>query len=290
MTIGHSHNKTVIPGKSELLNIEALDELGHNITNQTVFTVSIHRDNKSSQSVDMRAMFYVSDGCFNVGGPPDSQASLSLDSMAVSLKLNVTILPCLPRFVYNATQKRCKCGGGFGGLLHCEPQDFTSFISLGGCISFNDSDGFPVATHCPFSAGSQKMMTIRLNESHSFCKYIYRLGRLCSKCKVGYGIAVFSSNFKCVPCKESYKNWLKYFAIEFVPLTILFLIVLIFHVGITSAATNAFIFFSQLVSLPLEVPFITTAWTLWLKEPDKANALTSIVIFHTTFGALTLLL
>ena len=130
-----------------------------------------------------------------------------------------------------------------------------SFISLGGCISFNDSDGFPVATHCPFSAGSQKMMTIRLNESHSFCKYIYRLGRLCSKCKVGYGIAVFSSNFKCVPCKESYKNWLKYFAIEFVPLTILFLIVLIFHVGITSAATNAFIFFSQLVSLPLEVSF-----------------------------------
>ena len=75
-------------------------------------------------------MFYVSDGCFDVGGPPDSQASLSLDSMAVSLKLNVTILPCLPGFVYNATQKRCKCGGGFGGLLDCEPQDFTSFISL----------------------------------------------------------------------------------------------------------------------------------------------------------------
>ena len=70
MTIGHSHNKTVIPGKSELLNIEALDELGHNITNQTVFTVSIHRDNKSSQSVDTRAVFYVSDGCFDVGGPP----------------------------------------------------------------------------------------------------------------------------------------------------------------------------------------------------------------------------
>ena len=168
---------------------------------------------------------------------------------------------------------------GFGGLLHCEPQDFTSFISLGGCISFNDSDGFPVATHCPFSVGSQKMMTIRLNESHSFCKNIHRLGRLCSKCKVGYGIAVFSSNFKCVPCKESYKNWLKYFAIEFVPLTILFLIVLIFHVSITSAATNAFIFFSQVVSLPLEALFITTAWTLWLKELDKANALTSIVIF-----------
>ena len=96
---------------------------------------------------------------------------------------------------------------------------------------------------------------------------------------MGYGIAVFSTNFKCVPCKESYKNWLKYFAIEFVPLTILFLIVLIFHVSITSAATNAFIFFSQVVSLPLEALFITTAWTLWLKELDKANALTSIVIF-----------
>ena len=129
MTIGHSHNKTVIPGKSELLNIEALDELGHNITNQTVFTVSIHRDNKSSQSVDMRAVCYVSDGCFDVGGPPDPQASLSLNSMAVSLNLNVTILPCLPGFVYNATQKRCKCEGGFGGLLHCEPQDFLIHLS-----------------------------------------------------------------------------------------------------------------------------------------------------------------
>ena len=85
--------------------------------------------------VDTRAVF-CSDGCFDVGGPPDSQASLSLetsDSMAVSLKLNVTILPCPPGFVYNATQKRCKCGGDFGGLLHCKPEDFTSFISLGGC-------------------------------------------------------------------------------------------------------------------------------------------------------------
>ena len=39
MMIGPSHNRTVIPGKSELLNIEVLDELGHNITNQTVFKV-----------------------------------------------------------------------------------------------------------------------------------------------------------------------------------------------------------------------------------------------------------
>ena len=279
-TIGPSHNRTSIPGKSELLNIEALDELGHNVTNQTVFTVSIDHHNQSSQPVDTR-VFYVSDGCFDVGGPPDSQASLSVeasDSRAVFLKLNVSVQPCPPGFVYNVTQKRCKCGGDFGGILHCKPEDFTSFIGLGSCISFNESDGFPVATHCPFSLSSQERI-IQLNASHSFCDHLYRLGRLCSKCKAGYGVAVFSSNFKCVPCKESYKNWLKYFAIEFVPLTILFLIVFIFHISITSAATNAFIFFSQVVSLPLEVLIIATAWSLWLKEQDKANALTSIVMF-----------
>ena len=279
-TNGRSHS--LFPGKSKALHIQALDELKHDVTNQTVFTVSLL---ESSTSVNLN-LLYVSDDSLTVDGPPNTQANISLETfgaIAVSLELKINIQQCPPGFVYSKTEKRCKCGGGFRGLVHCKSEKFRSYLIIGGCISLNESDGFPIATYCPFSAGYQESMEfIKLPKelNDSFCGKINRRGRLCSKCKADYGVAVYSPSFKCVKCKESYTNWLRYFAIELVPLTIFFLIVFTFHISITSAATNAFIFFSQVISLPFGVLFYTTLWNLWLKRSQKpAIALSGIVIF-----------
>ena len=291
-TNARSHANSLFPGRSKALHIQALDELKHDVTNQTVFTVSLL---KSSTSVNLD-LLYVSNDSLTVDGPPNTQANISLetfDTIAVSIELKINIQQCPPGFVYNETEKRCNCGGGFRELVFCKSEKFRSYVMIGGCISFDESHKFPIATHCPFSAGYQESMKyIKLPRSiyklnDSFCGKLDRRGRLCSKCKAGYGVAVYSPSFKCVKCKESYANWLRYFATELVPLTIFFLIVFTFHISITSAATNAFIFFSQIISLPSGVLLFTTFWNLWLKRSQKpAIALSSIVIFPYSFWSL----
>ena len=286
-TNGQSNASSLFPGRSKALHIQALDELKHDVTNQTIFTVS---QLEPSTSVDLN-LLYVSDDSLTVDGPPNTQAKISLETfgtIAVSLELEINILPCPPGFVFNRTEKRCKCGQGFQGLVRCNSENFTSYLEIGGCISFNKSDGF-IAAHCPFSAGYQESMEFiklpkKLNDS--FCGKINRSGRLCSKCKAGYGVAVYSPSFKCVKCKESHTNWLRYFAMELVPLTIFFLIVFTFHISITSAATNAFIFFSQVISLPFEVLLITTSLNMLLKGSQLAKVLSGIVIFPYSIWSL----
>ena len=245
------------PGKSKPLQVKALDELHHDVTNQTIFTVSFQQP---STSVNLK-LLYISDDSLAVYGPPNTDTTISLeafDTIAVSMELNVSIQTCPPGFVYNNTEKKCICGGGFKGLVHCTPEAFQSFLFLGCCISFSESDGYAIASRCPFSLGYQESMELiplpisiyKLNDSFCGSKKLGRRGRLCSQCKADRGVAVFSQSFKCVECTESYKHWLSFLAIEFVPLTVFFLIVFTFHISITSSATNAFIFLSQVFFPP----------------------------------------
>ena len=286
-----SSANNLFPGKSKSLNITALDQLNHDVTSQTVFTVSLLN---SSTSVKLD-LLYVSNDSLTVDGPPNTQANISLetfDTIAVSLELNISIQQCPPGFVYNKTEKKCKCGGGFQGIVHCKSEEFRSYLMIGGCITLDKSHSYSIATYCPFTAGYQvSMKYIKLPKSiyelnNSLCGKMSRKGRLCSKCIEGYGVAVYSPSFKCVKCEESYTNWLRYFAMELVPLTIFFLIVFTFHISITSAATNAFIFFSQVISLPFAVLLITTSWNLWLKGSQLAKVLSTTVVFPYSIWSL----
>ena len=115
LVINKSNMHNLFPGKSEALHIHALDELKHDVTNQTVFTVFLLN---SSTTVKLD-LVYVSNDSLTVDGPPNTQAKISLetfDTIAVSLELNITIQQCPPGFVYNETEKKCKCGRGFHGL------------------------------------------------------------------------------------------------------------------------------------------------------------------------------
>ena len=68
---------------------------------------------------------------------------------------------------------------------------------------------------------------------------------LCSHCKEGLGIPVFSYTLHCLPCLESLSGWLLYIFLALFPTTLFFLIVIIFQIRVTSAPMNAFIFACQ---------------------------------------------
>ena len=89
------------------------------------------------------------------------------------------------------------------------------------------------------------------NETDSrLCKPLNRTGLLCGRCIDQFSPAVNSKYFQCVHCKSDrqYYSWLLYILSEFVPITVLLIIVILFNVSVTSGPGNAFIFFAQVIS------------------------------------------
>ena len=91
----------------------------------------------------------------------------------------------------------------------------------------------------------------RLNEY--MCGPLNRKGYLCRDCIQGYGLAVniVRCASKCYNCtgRSTVKHLMLYLIVEFVPITLLYLFILIFRVSFTSAPMTCFLFYSQMVVL-----------------------------------------
>ena len=87
------------------------------------------------------------------------------------------------------------------------------------------------------------------------CGPLNREDYLCNKCKRGYGPPVISESASCIDtcylCKGTWitKGFLFYLAVKFIPLTLFYLLILIFQIRLTSAPMTCFIMYSQLVVL-----------------------------------------
>ena len=97
------------------------------------------------------------------------------------------------------------------------------------------------------------------------CGGMNREGSFCSQCKPGYGPAPYSSTVKCFECKDdgSVRQWLLYLALELVPSTVFYFVVILFNVRTTAPPYTAFVFFSQFFALLYKVqPYIRLNLTL----------------------------
>ena len=88
------------------------------------------------------------------------------------------------------------------------------------------------------------------NLSDAVCRS-HRKGIICGYCKENYGISV--TDLKCVPCNDSQivLNIIRYVCSEYIPLLIMFIVLLVFQVRLSSGPANSFIFFAQTVSSTL---------------------------------------
>ena len=79
---------------------------------------------------------------------------------------------------------------------------------------------------------------------------------MCGKCKDGYGTALYSYTLKCSKCWGHGYGWVLYWTLELFPITVMYILVVIFHVKATSSPLNALVFMSQIVvyTIRLNVP------------------------------------
>ena len=82
---------------------------------------------------------------------------------------------------------------------------------------------------------------------------IHREGRFCGRCEPQYGLAAYSYQYTiCVPCTDyGYKNWLQYFAVASLPLTVFYFLVVVLRVSVASSHLNGIVFVLQCLLSPL---------------------------------------
>ena len=157
----------------------------------------------------------------------------------------------------------CKCGAQTS-VVKCDDLSNQSMITSGSCMTYDESADVTVVGSCPYNSHTPDSDEVyvklpqnisRLNEF--MCGGLDRAGILCSHCKEGLGISVFSYTLHCLPCMESLGGWLVYIFLALFPTTLFFLIVIIFEIRVTSAPMNGFIFACQSISIVLSsLPYV----------------------------------
>ena len=165
-------------------------------------------------------------------------------------------LQCQPwSFLDNSSNCQCyeNSDRRLTGAVYCT--DHGTLLQFGYCMTYEEDNGTFLA-QCPYFAflvyNVTKSEYIQLPDhtsqlNSSMCDPLNRKGRVCSECKEGYAIAINSYNYKCVECSEEWYGILYYLLMQFIPITVLYIVILVFRISMTSAPMTCFIMYSQLI-------------------------------------------
>ena len=161
---------------------------------------------------------------------------------------------CPTWFYYSNTTNRCECGINLFGGIHCNQQEMKAEIADGYCATSTEQEGLYYAGFCPFRHTENNTDRIfselpsdpdLLNDT--MCGPYNRKGLLCGRCIDGYGPAVYSLNMKCANCSRLSTGYAisVYLLLEFIPITLFFIGMVIFRLNITAGPLLGYVIFCQ---------------------------------------------
>ena len=154
-------------------------------------------------------------------------------------------------FFYNATTKTCECysSPSTDSIVKCTKKE--ALLKLGYCMTYEEESGFYVClcdnVKLNTTEDNHIILPSNVSELNNYmCGAVNRKGPVCSQCADGFGLAVFSIGQACTNCTGVWYGVPIYLFIEFVPITIFYLIIMFFHINVTSAPMVAFVLYSQI--------------------------------------------
>ena len=253
--------------------IEAVDDFGNKVTNLTI-NPSVRSGGNTSNEVQ-----YINNSLI-VYGDKNTHVNVLLElegDRNIFMMVNVSLQDCPPGFSFRKTSMSCNCL--LNRHIYCEYKPgahWVAYLYTGYCMSYSlieqehKQNWYIVLGRCPFTSGlhsNQDFFSPYLPLppkaemlEDEFCGKFNRSGKLCGKCADNYSIDVFSDTFECHNCSGSAQNWLLFLTVEGIPPLIFFITVILLHISVTSGPANGFIFFSQVLTVSLEVITITSSW------------------------------
>ena len=104
-----------------------------------------------------------------------------------------------------------------------------------------------------------------------------RRGRLCGQCKDGYSVPINSNYLSCVQCDKPetvVKGWALLIALEFIPITVMVILIAMLNVNLNQGSLNAYIFFCQIMT----VSFPSVGYPAWLLTHEYQQNYTTYLL------------
>ena len=150
--------------------------------------------------------------------------------------------------------KECTCGNDLHDAVTCLPEKYNATVIKDFCIALDEdhnSTGTVIIGTCPYSTGGKLPKHISdVKDFGDLCFPLHRRGQLCGACEENYTLPVYSYYLGCVKCEDYEYGWLKFVAAAFVPLTVFYILVIIFRTSGTSSTLNGFVLVSQIIGAP----------------------------------------
>ena len=125
-------------------------------------------------------------------------------------------------------------------------------ISIADCLYFQSLDSHLYYNTSQYKGENFVILPASLGDLNKYmCSPLNRKGIVCSKCVDGYGPSVTSDGYICVKCDGVWPGLLVYLAVELIPITVLYCVVLIFRISLTKPPMPCFILYAQLVVIGL---------------------------------------
>ena len=119
--------------------------------------------------------------------------------------------------------------------------------------------------------------------NHFMCGPLNRKGYLCSDCIDGFGpsMNIIEHPNHCYECRDNYRGVMLYLAIVLLPLTLLYLLILIFQIRMTSAPIPCFVMYSQLIVIAFSYTWGATfdeLTTVIITKTGNTRAVTKLIL------------
>ena len=287
-----------VPGFPSQVNITQIDEMGNDVSNMYILTAKI--ENYTAEVSKVPLVTVVQNSILLKGKPDTSGVIVIENSAPITLKQYIyfNLSHCPPGFTIQ--DDACECSNlndshRYFGITAC--QNNTALITLGHWVGYigNESENSLFTATCDASfcnyqnktteRGQHKLPNTATSQrelERAVCGES-REGVLCAKCAEGYTMLYHSRGFECRRKEHAYCSYgvLLYIASELIPVTIIFLIILLFNISLTTGALYSLVFYAQV----LDSQFIDSFGTVKIKD---ATARQIINIFRIVYGSFNL--
>lgn len=240
----YRHNLSwLTPGQFFTIPIQATDELNNTIS--LVYDTALE-GSYLSQLNDVTS--YVSDKNVRLKSLGEEvHGRILLTSGHTTLAANVTVRTCPPGHIiskYNI----CNCDTSyFRGIWKCERgKKVASIINgywIGLCGDIQCSGSCPVG-FCINNISTPLNVTI--NETNKLLCINNREGKLCGRCSPNHSVFYHSHYYRCGEDMHCNFGIFFYIVSEILPLTVIFIVVIMLNISFTSGAINGVILYAQI--------------------------------------------
>ena len=294
----HESNSSIIPiipGIPINLDILQHDELGNNVGEMFPLTAKVLNSVRKNAEVES-AYSYITNNTIVVLGNQGDKGELLLESQTVRHIVSFKLSDCPPGFATkDENDRKCGCSNDYNSLK-CGPNEtvlvtvnkWVGYENISNTSQYNLFTGHCIAQLCNYqehirSNKCNKDLECPLPKSPDMLQEVIcgkdRQGILCGRCVPNKYVYYHSYNYTCGNSSCQYGIPL-YFALELLPVTIIFLTILLFNIRLTSGALYSFVFYVQALS----ESSITAFGTIYIDDIITKKALTILEVLIGIFN------